>query len=76
MGIGVTSGVLASPHSQSPLHGLNTGQPKWESHTSGTSTPTIAEGGDHTTVSFHRLHTTKKSQDVCEKFHVATSLVL
>ena len=76
MGIGVTSGVLASPHSQSPLHGLNTSQPKWESHTPGTSTPTISEGGDHTTISFHHLRTTKKSRDVCEKFHVATSLVL
>jgi hypothetical protein len=42
MGIAITSGVLASLHSQqSPLHGLNSGQPKWESHTPGTSTPTV-----------------------------------
>jgi pyrroline-5-carboxylate reductase len=43
MGIAITSGVLASLHPQSPLHGLNSGQPKWESHTPGTSTPTRAD---------------------------------
>src|SRR6266478_8020193 len=48
MGIAITSGVLASLHSQSPLHGLNSGQPKWESHTPGTSTPTVAAGDDPT----------------------------
>src|SRR6267154_3807847 len=48
MGIAITSGVLASLHSQSRLHGLNSGQPKWESHTPGTSTPTIADGDDPT----------------------------
>ena len=48
MGIAITSGVLASLHSQSPLHGLKSGQPKWESHTPGTSTPTVAEGDDPT----------------------------
>jgi len=48
MGIAITSGVLASLHSQSPLHGLNSGQPKWESHTPGTSTPTVADGDDPT----------------------------
>ena len=51
MGIAITSGVLASLHSQShqsPLHGLKSSQPKWESHTPGTSTPTIAEGDDPT----------------------------
>ena len=48
MGIAITSGVLASLHSQSPLHGLNSGQPKWESHTPGTSTPTAAGDDDPT----------------------------
>jgi pyrroline-5-carboxylate reductase len=48
MGIAITSGVLASLHSQSTLHGLNSGRPKWESHTPGTSTPAIAEGDDPT----------------------------
>jgi pyrroline-5-carboxylate reductase len=48
MGIAITSGVLASLHSQSPLHGLKSGQPKWESHTSGTSTPTVADNNDPT----------------------------
>jgi pyrroline-5-carboxylate reductase len=48
MGIAITSGVLASLHSQSPLHGLNSGQPKWESHTPGTSTPAVAGGDDPT----------------------------
>jgi hypothetical protein len=48
MGIAVTSGVLASLHSQSPLHGLNSGQPKWESHTPGTSTPIVADDDDPT----------------------------
>lgn len=48
MGVAITSGVLASLHS---LHGLNpaTGQqqPKWESHTPGTSTPAaVAENCD------------------------------
>jgi len=40
MGVAVTAGVLASLDSRSPLHGLSSGQPKWESHTPGTSTPT------------------------------------
>lgn len=43
MGVAITSGVLASLHAQSPLHGLNSGQPKWESHTPGTSTPTAGD---------------------------------
>jgi pyrroline-5-carboxylate reductase len=52
MGVAITSGVLASLHSQSPLpsHGPNSsgsGQPKWESHTPGTSTPTTVADGDH-----------------------------
>ncbi len=50
MGIAITSGVLASLHSQSPLHGLNSGQPKWESHTPGTSTPNVANLGDDPTL--------------------------
>jgi pyrroline-5-carboxylate reductase len=48
MGIAITSGVLASLHSQGPLQGLISGQPKWESHTPGTSTPTVADGDDPT----------------------------
>lgn len=48
MGTAITSGVLASFHSRSPLHGLNPGRPKWESHTPGTSTPIIADGDDPT----------------------------
>jgi pyrroline-5-carboxylate reductase len=48
MGIAITSGVLASLHSQSPLHGLKSGQPKWESHTPGTSTPVVADVDDPT----------------------------
>jgi pyrroline-5-carboxylate reductase len=48
MGIAITSGVLASLHSRSPLHGLNSGQPKWESHTPGTSTPIVADDDDPT----------------------------
>jgi pyrroline-5-carboxylate reductase len=48
MGIAIASGVLASLHSQSPLHGLKSGQPKWESHTPGTSTPAVADGDDPT----------------------------
>ncbi len=44
MGIAITTGVLASLHPQSPLHG----QPKWESHTPGTSTPTVADSNDPT----------------------------
>lgn len=40
MGVAITAGVLASLDSRSPLHGLSSGQPKWESHTPGTSTPT------------------------------------
>jgi pyrroline-5-carboxylate reductase len=47
MGIAITSGVLASLHSRSPLlHGLNSDRPKWESHTPGTSTPAVAENGN------------------------------
>ena len=46
MGIAITSGVLASLHPQSHLHGLNSGQPKWESHTPGTSTPTPVADDD------------------------------
>lgn len=48
MGIAITSGVLASLDSRSPLHGLVSGQPKWESHTPGTSTPTNITDGDLT----------------------------
>ena len=48
MGIAITSGVLASLHAQSPLHGINSRQPKWESHTPGTSTPIVADGDDPT----------------------------
>jgi len=40
MGIAIISGVLASLDSRSPLHGQTSGQPKWESHTPGTATPT------------------------------------
>jgi pyrroline-5-carboxylate reductase len=40
MGVAITAGVLASLDTRSPLHGLVSGQPKWESHTPGTSTPT------------------------------------
>lgn len=39
MGIAITSGVLASLESRSPLHGNGNLHAKWESHTSGTSTP-------------------------------------
>jgi pyrroline-5-carboxylate reductase len=55
MGVAITSGVLASLHSQtqqSPLaliHGLkhsSSSQPNWETHTPGTSTPTVAADGD------------------------------
>src|SRR6266849_1707147 len=50
MGVAITSGVLASLHSQtqqSPLvHGLSSSRPKWESHTPGTSTPTVPADGD------------------------------
>lgn len=48
MGIAITSGVLASLDSQSPLHRLRSGFPKWESHTPGTSTPTDVASGDPT----------------------------
>ena len=48
MGIAITSGVLASLHSQNPLHGG--GQLKWESHTPGTSTPTLAADDDDPTL--------------------------
>jgi len=48
MGIAITSGVLASLDSQSPLHRLGSGYPKWESHTLGTSTPTNVNEGDPT----------------------------
>jgi hypothetical protein len=40
MGVAITAGVLASLDSRSLLNGLSSGQPKWESHTPGTSTPT------------------------------------
>jgi pyrroline-5-carboxylate reductase len=40
MGVAITAGVLASFDTRGPLHGLVSGQPKWESHTPGTSTPT------------------------------------
>lgn len=40
MGVAITAGVLASFDTRSPLHGFVSGQPKWESHTPGTSTPT------------------------------------
>lgn len=40
MGVAITAGVLASLDTRGPLHGLVSGQPKWESHTPGTSTPT------------------------------------
>ncbi|SRR5712691_10678584 len=39
MGVAITAGVLASFDTRGPLHGLVSGQPKWESHTPGTSTP-------------------------------------
>ena len=48
MGVAVTAGVLASLDSRSPLHGLGSGQPKWESHTPGTSTPTNIADDDST----------------------------
>jgi pyrroline-5-carboxylate reductase len=48
MGIAITAGVLASLDTRSPLHGLVSGQPKWESHTPGTSTPTNAAERDST----------------------------
>jgi pyrroline-5-carboxylate reductase len=49
MGIAITAGVLASLHTQSPLHGgVASGQHKWESHTPGTSTPANAAEGDST----------------------------
>ncbi|KAH9063508.1 pyrroline-5-carboxylate reductase [Lactarius vividus] len=48
MGIAITSGVLASLDSQSSLHRLGSGHPKWESHTPGTSTPTDVTEGDPT----------------------------
>jgi len=48
MGVAVTAGVLASLDSRSPLHGLGSGQPKWESHTPGTSTPTNIADDDPT----------------------------
>ncbi|KAI9446527.1 pyrroline-5-carboxylate reductase [Lactarius indigo] len=48
MGVAITSGVLASLDSQSPLHRLGLGQHKWESHTPGTSTPTEITEGDPT----------------------------
>jgi len=48
MGIAITSGVLASLDSRSPLHGLTSGQPKWESHTPGTATPTNIADDDPT----------------------------
>lgn len=48
MGIAIISGVLASLDSQSPLHRLGSGFPKWESHTPGTSTPTNVTEGDPT----------------------------
>lgn len=44
MGFAIISGVLAGLHSQSLLHG----QPKWESHTPGTSTPAAAGDNDPT----------------------------
>jgi pyrroline-5-carboxylate reductase len=48
MGVAITAGVLASLDRQSPLHGLGSGQPKWESHTFGTSTPTDLADDDPT----------------------------
>ncbi len=48
MGIAITSGVLASLDSQSSLHVLGSGNPKWESHTPGTSTPTNVTESDPT----------------------------
>lgn len=48
MGIAITSGVLASLDSQSPLHRVGSGYPKWESHTPGTSTPTNVTESDPT----------------------------
>jgi len=48
MGIAITSGVLASLDSQSSLHRLGPGYPKWESHTPGTSTPTNVTESDPT----------------------------
>src|SRR5579863_7200389 len=48
MGVAVIAGVLASLDSRSPLHGLGSGQPKWESHTPGTSTPVNLADDDPT----------------------------
>lgn len=45
MGIAITSGVLASLESRNPLHGNI--HAKWESHTSGTSTPVVGPDLDH-----------------------------
>jgi pyrroline-5-carboxylate reductase len=48
MGVAITTGVLASLDRQGPLHGLASGQPKWESHTPGTSTPAHLAADDPT----------------------------
>jgi pyrroline-5-carboxylate reductase len=48
MGIAITAGVLASLNTRGPVHGLASGQHKWESHTPGTSTPTNAAEDDST----------------------------
>lgn len=45
MGIAITSGVLASLESRNPLHGGI--HAKWESHTSGTSTPVVGPDVDY-----------------------------
>ena len=39
MGVAVLSGVIASMESQNNASGFPNGRPKWESHTSGTTTP-------------------------------------
>lgn len=45
MGIAITSGVIASLESRNPLH--SNIHAKWESHTSGTSTPVASADVDH-----------------------------
>jgi pyrroline-5-carboxylate reductase len=47
MGVAITAGVLASLDPHHPLHS-GPGQPKWESHTPGTSTPTNLADTDPT----------------------------
>ena len=63
--------MLASLHSQSPLHGLNSGQPKRESHTPGTSTLAVAAGDDITPPShFIACIHAKKARGACARVFV------